>query len=130
VAWNFSAQKPIYSQIKEVICIMIATGTYPAGSKFPPVREIAAVAGVNPNTMQKALSDLEADGFLKSTRTSGRTVTEDNAKIDLLRHDIAADAAKEYLETCRTLNMGGTDAVEFLEKIINYKGGEEYGKTA
>jgi DNA-binding transcriptional regulator YhcF (GntR family) len=130
VAWHFTAEKPIYTQIKEVICVMIATGQYPAGSKFPPVREIAATAGVNPNTMQKALSDLEADGFLYSTRTAGRTVTENTDKIDSLRHDIASDAAKEYLLTMDSLGKGGADAVNFLEQIVSRKGGEKYGKTA
>jgi DNA-binding transcriptional regulator YhcF (GntR family) len=130
VAWHFTAEKPIYSQIKEVLCVMIATGIYPAGSKFPPVREIAAIAGVNPNTMQKALSDLETDGFLKSTRTSGRSVTEDSGKIDSLKHNIAEGAAKEYLDTMKTLNMDGSDAIRYLEEIINEKGGEQYGKTA
>jgi DNA-binding transcriptional regulator YhcF (GntR family) len=117
-AWNFSAEKAIYTQIKDVICTMIATGRYAPGQKFPAVREIAADAGVNPNTMQKALAELEADGYLCSNRTSGRTVSDDSTKIESLRVNIATEAANSFLDRMNTVNFDNESSLKFLENIV------------
>ena len=68
--WNFNDSTPIYQQIMEHIKLSIAVGEYNAGEKLMAVRELAALAEVNPNTMQKALSELEREGLLYSQRTS------------------------------------------------------------
>ena len=62
MAWNLNSDRPIYAQILEVIQLRIIAGQYKSGDKIPSVRELAAEAGVNPNTMQKALSELERSG--------------------------------------------------------------------
>ena len=72
--WNIEAGRPVYLQLIEQLELAIVTGVMPAGSKVPPVRELAAQAGVNPNTMQRALQELENRGLMKSQRTAGRTV--------------------------------------------------------
>ena len=72
MSWNFSNDVPIYLQIMEHFKVQIASGKLEVGDKIPPVRELALEAGVNPNTMQKALSELEREGYLESQRTSGR----------------------------------------------------------
>ena len=82
MSWNLNPEYPIYTQIMEHITSDIISGTYAPGSKLPSVRELAQTAGVNPNTMQKALSELEHTGLLYSQRTSGRFVTEDLAMIE------------------------------------------------
>ena len=71
MSWNLDSNRPIYPQIMERITMDIISGTYPPGSKLPSVRELAQEAGVNPNTMQKSLSELERTGLLYSQRTSG-----------------------------------------------------------
>ena len=89
MAWELSAQRPIWSQLVEQIQLRIVTGRYPAGSRLPSVRELAADASVNPNTMQRALSQLEADGLVCSQRTSGRFVTEQEETIMELKKTLA-----------------------------------------
>ena len=81
--WRFSNEAPIYQQIMEQIKAMIATGVLTSGDKLPSVRELAVEAGVNPNTMQKALSELEREGLLCSKRTSGRFVTDNPKNADI-----------------------------------------------
>lgn len=78
MTWELNSDRPIYSQIMDKIKTDIISGKYPVGSKIPSVRELAAEASVNPNTMQKALSELEREGLLFSRRTSGRYITEAN----------------------------------------------------
>ena len=74
--WNLSDNRPIYLQLMDTITLAITSGALPAGSRLPSVRELAAQAGVNPNTMQRALSELERSGLLYSQRTAGRFVTD------------------------------------------------------
>ena len=81
MAWDLDADRPIYAQLVERIQMQIVSGQYPAGGKLPSVRELAAVAAVNPNTMQKAFAELERSGLIITQRTNGRTVTEDQQKI-------------------------------------------------
>ena len=90
--WKFSGNKPVYVQIMEHIRGAVLVGYYPPGSQVPPVREWAAEAKVNPNTMQRALSELEREGLLESHGTVGRFVTEDPAVLEKIR-EVAIDAA-------------------------------------
>ena len=75
--WNLDPSRPIYQQIIEKVETEIASGRYQPGQQLPSVRELALEAGVNPNTMQRALSELERGGLVTSRRTSGRFITED-----------------------------------------------------
>ena len=83
--WNLNSDRPIFVQIIEHLQIDIITGVYKPGDKLPSVRDLAAEAGVNPNTMQKALSDFESTGLVHSERTSGRFITNDDNLIKELR---------------------------------------------
>lgn len=80
--WRFTDDRPIWLQLTEQLTRRIITGVYPPGSRLPPVRELAAQAGVNPNTMQRALAQLEQDGLAFADRTAGRLVTEDTSVLD------------------------------------------------
>ena len=81
MTWSFDDNLPIYLQIIRILKYELARGKYQPGEKLPAVRELAMTAGVNPNTMQKALAELERDGLVKSQRTAGRFVTDDKEKI-------------------------------------------------
>ncbi len=77
VNWEFQSDRPIYTQLVEQIKLRIISGIYKPGDKLPSVRDFAQEASVNPNTMQRALAELEKDGLVYSQRTSGRFITED-----------------------------------------------------
>lgn len=114
--WEIDNNKPIYIQLLEQIKYKIVSGDIPIGSKLDSVRSLAQDAQVNPNTMQKALSELERDGLVYSKRTSGRFVTEDKDKINNMRDEIAK-VKINYLK--QTLQSLGYDMDEIKELINN-----------
>ena len=116
--WNFNENSPIYQQIIEHIKLSIAVGEYNAGDKLLPVRELAAVAEVNPNTMQKALSELEREGLVYSQRTSGRFITGDTEKISELRRILADEQMEWFITKMGQLGFTAEEAVAELEKHI------------
>ncbi len=87
--WELDSDRPIYTQIVDRLKHEIVSGFYPPGSRLPSVRDLAAQASVNPNTMQKAFTELERTGLIVTRRTSGRTVTEDTALIEQVRSELA-----------------------------------------
>ena len=103
MAWTLNADRPIYAQLVERIQIYIVSGVYKAGDKIPPVRELATEAAVNPNTMQKALAELERMGLLYTQRTSGRFVTEDGEMINKIKNEMASEQIKIFLENMKQL---------------------------
>ena len=94
---QFDASRPIYAQLVERLKAKILAGTYPPGGHLDSVRDLAAAAGVNPNTMQRALAQLEAEGLVRTERTNGRFVTEDTELIEQLRAEAARNMAAEFL---------------------------------
>ena len=105
MAWEFKNGIPIYLQIVDGIKIRIAGGELPPGSKIPSVRDLAAEAGVNPNTMQRALTQLEQEGLLHAQRTSGRYVTEDEQKMKELRRSLSEKYVEELFTQLSRLGM-------------------------
>lgn len=95
--WKFRGDLPIYSQLVERIKIGILSGALPPGSKLLPVRELAAEAGVNPNTMQRAMQELEREGLVFAQRTAGRFVTEDLAVIETIKKKLAESKLRSFL---------------------------------
>ena len=91
MAWSFENGIPIYQQIITKLKMQIAAGIYQPDDRLPPVRELAMDAGVNPNTMQRALAQMEQEGVLYTNRTAGRHVASDPEKIRSLRKQIAED---------------------------------------
>ena len=91
MAWELDSDRPIFIQIVERIQMEIISGKYSPGDKLPSVRDLAAVAAVNPNTMQKALTELERTGLVYSQRTSGRFITEDAKMIEELKNNLAQE---------------------------------------
>lgn len=107
---------PIWKQLASQLKERIVTGEYAPGAKFPSVRDLASEAGVNPNTMQRALSQLEADGLLLTNRTSGRSVTEDCAVLDETRQALARERAEKFLKDMEALGFTREDAVKLVQK--------------
>lgn len=120
MAWNLDSDRPIYTQILEEIQLRIITGQYKPGTKIPSVRELAAEAGVNPNTMQKALAWLEREGLVMAQRTSGRVVTEDMEMIKETRNKIAQDQIKDFIDKMQKL---GFQKEEIITLIAQAEGG-------
>ena len=106
--WKLTDDRPIWVQLTEQLTLRIVSGEYGPGAAVPAVRALAAEAGVNPNTMQRALSELESRGLVETRRTAGRTVTEDAARIRQVRRELAVGRVEEFLASMRAL--GYTDA--------------------
>lgn len=116
--WSFESDRPIYLQLKEQILLKIVTGTYPAGTKLPPVRDFAAEASVNPNTLQKALAELERDSLVYTQRTSGRFVTEDNAMITAAKAQLATTQIDLFFNKMAGLGYSNEETLALLEKKV------------
>ena len=98
--WQFSNDAPIYTQLIQQVKVGIVTDAFPPGERLPSVRDMATEAGVNPNTMQRALAELERDGLVYSLRTAGRFVTEDNTMINAAKRSLAQRHVKTFLRPC------------------------------
>lgn len=105
MAWQFTAQQPIYRQIVDALEMRIVNGSYGRGERLPSVRDLALEAAVNPNTMQRALSELEHKGLVTTQRTSGRTVTDDEESIMQVKQERAASLAASFVEEMRALGF-------------------------
>ena len=115
MAWSFDAGRPIYLQLVEHIQQKILNGEYQPGEKLPSVRDLAAEAAVNPNTMQKALSGLGRGGLVFAQRTSGRFITDDAAKIRRLRQAAALAIARRFLADLNQLGITPNEAAALLD---------------
>jgi len=122
--WTFSNELPIYAQLVEQIKAAIVTGQFSPGERLPSVRDMAAEAGVNPNTLQRAFSELEREGLVHSQRTSGRIVTEEQQNIDRCRETLAEKHIAAYLSAMESLGFGGQEAADMLHKYNSQKGEE------
>ena len=107
---------PIWQQLAAQLRERIVTGVYPAGSRFPSVRELAAEAGVNPNTMQRAMAQLESDGLVITNRTAGRTVTEDSEVLETMRRCLARDRAREFFVKMEALGYCRSEAAALVRE--------------
>lgn len=116
--WNLDSDRPIFIQIIEKIQMDIISGVYNPGDKLPSVRELAAEASVNPNTMQKALSELERTGLVYSQRTSGRFITEDTKMIDDIKSEMAREIISQFLENMQKLGFQKDEAISLMKQTI------------
>ncbi|MCI5492879.1 MAG: GntR family transcriptional regulator [Lachnospiraceae bacterium] len=121
--WNLTSDRPIFIQIIERIQMDIISGTYQPGEKLPSVRELASIAAVNPNTMQKALTELERTGLVYSQRTSGRFITEDTKMIEDLKSSLAQEKITEFFESMHNLGFKKEETLSLIENCI--KGDEK-----
>lgn len=125
MVWELKSDRPIYTQLLEELKRRIVAGDYKPGEKLLSVREFAQEAKVNPNTMQRALAELEDIGLVHSMRTSGRFVTEDTELITKEKNGIAADYVEQYYKQMLSLGYSVEDMVELLLQYKKERGEED-----
>ena len=114
--WQIAAGRPVYIQLVEQLERAVVTGVYPPGERVPAVRDLAAQAQVNPNTMQRALAEMESRGLLVTQRTTGRTVTSDTALIAKTRQALAASLAQDFLAQAKALGLTREEILALLQQ--------------
>lgn len=117
MSWKLDNDRPIYVQLLEQLIIRIVSGVYKPGDRLPAVRELAAEAAVNPNTMQRALAELEAMGLVVTQRTAGRTITTDVQVIEAQRKSLASGQVKMYTEAMSRLGYNKNTAAQFILEL-------------
>jgi len=127
MTWSFTPDRPIYLQLQERIKLSIVSGLHPPGGKLPAVRDFAEEASVNPNTVQRALMELEREGLVHAQRTSGRFVTEDESVIKKTKNEMAMELIEAFLGKMAAI---GYNALETAALIASSgKEGIEGGNT-
>lgn len=116
MAWDLKSDRPIYIQLQDYIKLGIISGKYLPGDKLPSVRDLAEEAAVNPNTMQKALAELERTGMVYTQRTSGRFITEDREMIQSIKDNVAKKHISEFFETMKQLGFSVQETIRLIEK--------------
>lgn len=112
--WRFSDDKPIYPQIVEQFQFLIASGELLPGDKLMTVRDLAREAQVNPNTMMRALAELENRGLIITHRTNGKSVTEDLDLIKKMKNELAKNAINDFFENMRRLGFSKEETLTLL----------------
>lgn len=118
MAWELNSDRPIYTQILEKIQTRIISGIYQPGERLPSVRDLAAEASVNPNTMQKAFTELERSGLIQTQRNSGRTVTEDISMIKQVQTQVALSQVQSFFNTMMELGFNKEEILTFVKEVI------------
>ena len=114
--WNLDDSRPIWPQLKEQLLREIIAGRYAMGGPFPTVRDLAEDAGVNRNTMQRAMADLEADGFLITNRTAGRVVTTDENLIGEMKRKLTEQNVEKFIGEMAAIGYTAEDVVEMIKE--------------
>lgn len=120
--WDLDSDRPVFAQLVERIQMDIVSGHYRPGERLPSVRELAAEAAVNPNTMQRAFAQLEQMGLVYTKRTSGRFITEDEDAIGELRIKIAREETDRFAARMKRLGFTETEILAFMRELMK---GEE-----
>ena len=115
--FTFDNNIPIYIQLLEYLKIYLISGVFKCGDKLPSVREFSTAFKVNPNTMQKALAELEEMKLIYTERTNGKFVTTDSKLIEKLKDDYALTLAKSYFHGMKKIGLGKADSIKYLERV-------------
>ncbi len=114
--WNFENDRPIYIQLIEKLKLAIVAGEYPLGARLPSVRDLAIEIKANPNTVQRALAELEQTGLIYTQRTNGKFVTEDKELVKQIREELAKKAFSQFQENMKQLGFSENEIKQYLEK--------------
>ncbi len=114
--WAFTTDRPIYAQLVEQMTFAVVSGEYRAGDKLPSVRDLAQEAAVNPNTMQKALAEMERQGMLYTQRTAGRYVTEDVAMIQQIKTKLAEQQVADFLAQMGKIGLTKDEIIALIQQ--------------
>lgn len=112
---DFDKNIPIYLQIEEQIKLDIIKNKYQPGEKIPSVREYALMLKINPNTINRALLELEEEGLINTQRTSGKYITEDIKTIEKLKQQYIETTTNEYLNKMKEINVSKKEILELLK---------------
>ena len=117
VTINYRDGRPIYEQVKDDLRRLVVTGAMQPGEKLPSVRELAAEAGINPNTVQRAFSELEREGLIYTQRATGKYVTENEADIKSAREALARTQVADFLRAMQSLGFSVGDVIVLLQSF-------------
>lgn len=123
--WNFTNDRPIYLQLIEQLEREIASGALKPGSWMPPVRELAGKMGISPNTVQRAMYEMERSGLLISRGTEGKTVTEDTVRIESIRQDLARQTLEAFYREMSQLGFTKEQSLQLAETFSRSADREE-----
>ena len=112
----FDNDRPIYIQLVEQLKECIVAGKFKAGEKLPSVREFAMQIKVNPNTVQKALAEIENQKLIYTERTNGKFVTENEELIENVKKELANQKVQKYFQDMNKLGINKEDAVTYLQE--------------
>ena len=115
--FNFNNNIPIYIQLVEQLKIYIISGKIKTGERLLSVRELALQTMVNPNTMQKALSELEDLGLIYTERTNGKFVTSDQKLIDRYKKEYALELSHKYFSSMEDIGFSKLEAIDYLKEL-------------
>lgn len=116
MTWTLDKSRPICPQICEIICASVASGEFSAGEKLLSVREVALLAGVNPNTVQKSFEELERRGVIHSVRCSGWYVNENTSAAVEELGSLRIKKTEEYLAEMVQLGCSPEEVIEYIKK--------------
>ncbi len=127
MAWEFKNDRPIYAQILEHMELDILSGKYSPGEKVPSVRELAADAAVNPNTMQRAMVELERRELVYTERTNGRFITENMDMLQDVKKRIAEEYIGEFVDKMKKIGYSEEEVKNLMQNHMNYERNEKNG---
>ncbi len=113
----FDDERPIYIQLVEQLELYIVTGHFPPGERLPSVRDLASIAKVNPNTMQRALTELEDKRLIITERTNGKFVTDDQEFLCKQQQQFAREKIQKFLSEMQELGISRTEIIEYLQSL-------------
>ncbi len=116
MGWNLDDSRPIWPQLKELLMRDIVAGKYDMGGPFPTVRDLAEDAGVNRNTMQRALSELESEGLVITNRTAGRTVTTDTELVAQIKADLARRNVARFMDEMAAIGYSADEVISIIKE--------------
>lgn len=116
--WQFDNERPIYSQLIDILKLKIVSGEYKPGERLPSVRDISSEAGVNPNTMQRAMQELENQNLVLTQRTAGRFVTEDKERVEMTREELAEGHIQSFVKLMEQLGYSKSRLIALLAAKI------------
>ena len=113
----FDNERPIYVQLVEKIRLEIISGRLEPGQRIPSVREMALKVRVNPNTMQKALAELEEEGLIYTERTNGKFVTNSKELIEKIKNKLAKEKVNNYLNDMQNIGINYEESLRYLQEL-------------
>ena len=119
MAWSFASDRPVYVQLAERLRKKIISSEYSAGEQIPSVRQLAAETAVNPNTVQRALAELEDEGLLEVRGTLGKFVTEDREIIERSRREQAKSLVRSFVASAAEMSIPTEELISMIQEEIN-----------